>query len=258
VDELAPDGSPVEFYRRLPDLGEMALIGPHLPDRAAILELGCGAGRMTAGLLDLGHPVTAIDESEAMIAAAQERAPGATYLTARIEELELGARFPVVLLASHLINQPLARASLLACAARHLAHGGRLVGETYPPGLNWPGRVGEVTEAGPVRIVLTRAQVVHDRLEATVRYEIGGRSWEQRFVAELLDEPALRRCLEQAGLAFERWIAPERGWFSARTPWRRLGDGFDRDEGADASVEGRVRGGASRIYRCLDNSGAHL
>ncbi len=35
---------------------------------ASILELGCGAGRVTHPLVALGHPVVAVDESPEMLA----------------------------------------------------------------------------------------------------------------------------------------------------------------------------------------------
>ena len=216
LDAVAPDGSPVAIYRLLPDMGEVDLIRACLPVGATILELGCGAGRTTAGLLALGHPVTAVDESEAMLAAAAERAPSARYVFARIRELRLGDTYPVVLLASRLINNPEVRPAALATARRHLAPDGLLLVEAYPEDVDWPAQVGRVTAVGAVRIGLTRAHVTAGRLDATVRYEVDDRAWEQSFVAELLDEPAIRRSLLAAGLAFDAWIAQERGWFTAR------------------------------------------
>ena len=215
-DAVAPDGSPVAIYRLLPDMGEVDLIRSHLPAHASILELGCGAGRMTAGLLALGHPVTAVDESKAMLAAAAKRAPGARYLLARIRELRLGDTYPVVLLASRLINNPEARPAVLAAARRHLAPDGLLLAEAYPEQVDWEAQIGRVDIVGAVSISLTRAHVADGRLDATVRYEVEDRAWEQSFVADLLDEAAIRRSLSDAGLAFDAWIARERGWFAAR------------------------------------------
>jgi hypothetical protein len=53
--EVAPDGSPVEIYRRLPPGGEAELIHGGVAPGASILELGCGAGRVTHELLRLGQ-----------------------------------------------------------------------------------------------------------------------------------------------------------------------------------------------------------
>ena len=52
---VAPDGSPVALYARLPALGEPELIHDAVPAGAEILELGAGAGRVTHDLLALGR-----------------------------------------------------------------------------------------------------------------------------------------------------------------------------------------------------------
>ena len=43
---VAPDGSPVAFYRRLPAFGEPELIHGAIPRGASVLDLGCGPGRI--------------------------------------------------------------------------------------------------------------------------------------------------------------------------------------------------------------------
>jgi SAM-dependent methyltransferase len=84
--EVAPDGSPVEIYRRLPPGGEAELIHGAVGRHASILELGCGAGRVTHELVRLGHWVTAVDESAEMLAHVR----GAEVVETVIEELDLG------------------------------------------------------------------------------------------------------------------------------------------------------------------------
>src|SRR5688500_18256195 len=66
--EVTRDGSPVEVYRRLPATGEAELIHRAIPAGATVLDLGCGTGRIARGLVALGHPVTGVDDSPAMIA----------------------------------------------------------------------------------------------------------------------------------------------------------------------------------------------
>jgi SAM-dependent methyltransferase len=67
-----------------------------------------------------------VDESPAMLALLP---PGIEGISSRIEDLELPTRFGGVLLASHLLNAPdaRARAAQLGAAARHLAPDGLLV-----------------------------------------------------------------------------------------------------------------------------------
>lgn len=212
--DVAPDGSPVEVYRRLPPLGEPELVSAALPSGCEILELGCGAGRLTHRLLELGHRVTAVDESAAMLAHVR----GAEVVQADVRRLELGRRFPAVLLASHFVDtpDPTERALLLAACARHVERGGSVLVEAYPPGYDWSAAVGRPRRLGPVTVTVTAARVEARRVAATVAYEVGGNRWRQSFEAELLDEPALRRALAGAGLELARWLDRERGWFEAR------------------------------------------
>lgn len=62
------DGCPVEVYRLLPPGGEPGIVHEAVPEGASILELGSGVGRVTHALLDLGHPVVAVDDSPEMLA----------------------------------------------------------------------------------------------------------------------------------------------------------------------------------------------
>ncbi|NEE16204.1 class I SAM-dependent methyltransferase, partial [Streptomyces sp. SID7499] len=69
------------------------------PAGASILELGCGAGRVTHPLVRRGFSVTAVDESPEML----EEIVGARRVRSPIESLDLGGeRFDVVLLGSFL------------------------------------------------------------------------------------------------------------------------------------------------------------
>ncbi|MER6762366.1 MULTISPECIES: class I SAM-dependent methyltransferase [Amycolatopsis] len=207
---VTPDGCPVDLYLELPSAGEPEVIHGAVPAGAAVLELGCGSGRVTHPLLALGHPVVAVDESAEMLAHIR----GAETVCARIDELRLERRFPVVVLGSHLVNGP-DRQALLAAARRHLAPGGQLLVEWHPPA--WFDQVanGAGGQLGDVRIALEGVRREGDRLSATVRYALGDRTWKQPFTCENFPlEPAL----DEAGLRFDRWLTAERDWFSARSP----------------------------------------
>ena len=65
--DVAPDGSPVAFYARLPATGEPELIHALAPRGSTILDLGCGVGRMAGPLAALGHRVTGIDNAPGML-----------------------------------------------------------------------------------------------------------------------------------------------------------------------------------------------
>jgi SAM-dependent methyltransferase len=212
--EVTPDGSPVEVYRRLPPLGEAELISAALPHCAEILELGCGTGRVTHRLLELGHAVTAVDESAAML----EHVRGATTVRADIRTLALGRRFDAVVLGSHFVNVPdtAERATLLDVCAGHVAADGSVLAESYPPDFDWDAAVGRERVHGDVAIRVGAARRAGSRVAATMEYQVGERRWEQAFEAELLDEAALRSALAASGLRFERWLDRDRGWFEGR------------------------------------------
>jgi SAM-dependent methyltransferase len=212
--DVTPDGSPVEVYRRLPPLGEPEVIAAAVPPGSELLELGCGAGRLTHPLIELGYRVTAVDESAAMLAHVR----GAVTVQADIRGLDLGRRFDAVLLASHFVNAPDddERSELLRVCARHVTAEGCALVECYPPELDWTAAVGRERAHGPVVIRVAAAERAGARVAATVEYEVDGMRWRQPFEAEMLDEPALRSSLERAGLQFDRWLDRERGWFAAR------------------------------------------
>ncbi|MET7418479.1 class I SAM-dependent methyltransferase [Dactylosporangium sp. NPDC005555] len=213
------DGSPVGVYARLPTTGEPALVHAAVPAGAEILELGCGAGRLTHALIDLGHPVTAVDNSADMLAHVR----GAATVLADIETLDLDRRFAGVLLASHLFNTPddRLRSRLLAACRRHLAPGGRVVIQWLPPA--WFDRV--FADMRPVtgrigRVEITDTPLSHDGtvLQAVCTYrdiDQPGTTWTHRFATRRLSRNELHAALSGAGLRFERHLDPGRHWLTA-------------------------------------------
>jgi SAM-dependent methyltransferase len=190
---VAPDGSPVEVYLRLPERGEGDLVAAAVPPPAALLELGCGVGRVTRQLVRLGYDVVAVDESPEMLAHGRD----AETVLARIEELDLGRRFDAVLLLSNLltVEPELRRAFLDACAR----HSDLAVVETLP--LAWQ---------PPSSVLVDRIEdgVVHGE----VFYEGGAsHAFAMRVFA---DEDEL--CTALGDWRLERWLDRGRGWFTAR------------------------------------------
>jgi SAM-dependent methyltransferase len=121
---ITPDGCAVDFYALMPDFGEPAIVSEAAGAGAWILELGCGAGRVTGPLGALGHPVVAVDESPEMLAHVRD----AETVCARIQDLSLGRRFGAVLLASHLINaDDVTRRTFLDACRRHVADDGCVI-----------------------------------------------------------------------------------------------------------------------------------
>ncbi|WAL65712.1 class I SAM-dependent methyltransferase [Amycolatopsis cynarae] len=205
---ITADGCPVEVYTMLPAAGEAEIVHAAISAGATVLDLGCGTGRIAHRLVELGHPVTAVDDSPEMLAHLR----GAEKVCARIEDLRLGRGFDAVLLASHLINGSGIR-GLLAAVRRHLSDDGRALIEWHPP--EWFDRLaeGDGGMLGEVRVSLRDIVRRNEALTATVRYEARGGRWEQRFTAYRLTEANLVSHLAEAGLAFEGWRDPERTWF---------------------------------------------
>ena len=193
--DVAPDGSPVEVYLRLPARGEGELVASAVPPPAALLELGCGTGRVTRQLVARGYAVVAVDESPEMLAHVR----GVETVCARIEELDLGRRFDAVLLLSNLLTvEPPQRQAFLDACARHADF---LVVETLPLGWQPP-------ESESLRIDRIEDGVVHGE----VFYEGGlSHAFAMRVFA---DEDELAEALGEWRL--RRWLDRERGWFVAQ------------------------------------------
>lgn len=213
-DVVAPDGSPVAVYRALPRPAEIELVDAAIPRGARILDLGSGTGRFAVPLADLGHRVVAVDHEAAMLADLAD-VPGITPVVADIDGLGLPQRFDVVLLTAHLIDDDGLGPPALAVARAHLAPAGVVIVESYPPGIDWKGSVGRRRQIGPVGITIRRAAIVGDQLDAEIRYDLDGRTWDQAFVARLLDRAGIDARLAAAGLRLERWLDQPRGWFVA-------------------------------------------
>jgi SAM-dependent methyltransferase len=212
---VAPDGSPVDIYRALPRPDEADAIHAAIPAGASVLDLGCGTGRFARALAALGHVVVAVDHEPAMLEGLGT-VDGITSILGDLGALDLGRTFDVVLLASHLVNADDLGPRALAGARAHVRSDGVVIGEVYPPGLDWSAAVGRRTTLGGVGITVTRAAVRADQLDASVRYDLDGRTWDQPFRARLLDAIALGRRLGDADLAFDDWLDARRGWFTAR------------------------------------------
>jgi SAM-dependent methyltransferase len=208
----ARDGSPVELYARMPTFGEPELVHDAIPAGAEILELGCGAGRMTHRLLELGHPVTAVDNSAAMLAHVR----GAETVHAEIAGLELGRRFPCVLLASQLINTHDAeRTAFLDTCARHLAPDGVVLLQRYDPAWVADPKPSDSEHDGIHIRVLDPRRDGRD-LVATVEYEVDGQTWRHGpFTSTILDDAELADQLGEHGLPLHRWLDDRRSWLAA-------------------------------------------
>jgi SAM-dependent methyltransferase len=173
-----------------------------------VLELGCGAGRLTRAMAAAGHRVVAVDESPAMLARV---GPVAQRVAADASSLALARTFDAVVLASYLVNHRTLGPGFLATAGRHLRPGGLAVVQRYDPVWARAGEPG-VARAGPVTIAVERLTPHGGWFSATVAYTLAGRRWAHEVEGAVLDDAALAALAAPAGLAVAAWLDPHRTW----------------------------------------------
>lgn len=198
----------MEVYALLPGMGEGERVAQAVAPGSSVLELGCGAGRITRQLVRLGFRVTAVDESAAMLAHLED---GET-VCARIEGLDLGRRFDATVLASNLINaDPDTRRAFLATCR---CHAEVVVVEGLP--LGWQPEEGE-SQLGAVKSRLRIDRIEGAVIRGTVEYTIESRQWRHTFAMHTFrDEGELGAALAEGGLRLDHWLDEEKGrWFAA-------------------------------------------
>jgi len=207
-------GAPVDLYRLLEAADEPELIDREIPEDAEILELGCGAGRITHALIALGRKVVAVDFNPEML----ELIDGAETIEARIQDLDLGRTFGGVLLMSNLVNNPDPdeRLALLRAVRRHLAPSGIALIERYDPeaGIDPTPteheRYGITIRAFDIR---RRGKLLYQKIE----YDAGARGrWLVGLEgARILSDDEILADLAAAGLRLLRWVDDQRRWLAA-------------------------------------------
>jgi len=219
MSATARDGSPVGLYATLAPLGEPELIDGAVPAGSEILELGCGAGRITHPLVALGHRVTAVDNSAEMLGHVR----GADTVLSDIGSLDLGRTFAVVVLASNFLNEPEETEldAVLAACARHVEPGGQVLLERMPP--DWEPNEETRTVGG---VEMTLGGVVREgaSVSAVMEYRANGERWTHAFRAKLIADDEVDAALSRAGLVRVRWLDERRTWLDAR-PVSRGGAG---------------------------------
>lgn len=184
---------PGTYYLAVRDLP--AIIADHVVGRTA-LDFGCGAGRSSRFLEDLGFEVLGVDISEPMLARARERSPDGQYrliADGDLSELQ-GRRFDLILSAFTFDNIPTygKRRNLFEGLGELLADRGRIVNLVSSPELyvnEWTSFTTKdfpenrsATPGDPVRIVM---------LDVPDRRPVVDIFW---------TEPAYRELCDSAGL----------------------------------------------------------
>ncbi|WP_405661356.1 class I SAM-dependent methyltransferase [Streptomyces sp. NBC_01166] len=213
---ITPDGCAVELYARMSVGSEPEVIASALRPGASVLELGCGAGRVTHPLVALGFDVTAVDESAQML----EHVHGARTVRSPIETLDLGEeRFDAVVLGSFLVHTSdhRVREGLLGTCRRYVKDDGVVLiqreGADYHSDVP---REREDRAAGCIIRILSSDPVGDGVDEVRVEYVFEDARWTQTFRSRELSVERFEAYLEEAGLVVGRYLTPDGVWVLAR------------------------------------------
>ncbi|HEY3832060.1 MAG TPA: class I SAM-dependent methyltransferase [Acidimicrobiia bacterium] len=115
-------------------VGEARLIDAMVARGSRVLDAGCGPGRTGGYLARQGHFVVGVDIDPALIAAAEEDHPEATWIVADLSEFDLSRAgitdgFDIAVCAGNVMTfvDPTTRQAVLERIAAHLRASGRLV-----------------------------------------------------------------------------------------------------------------------------------
>ena len=206
------------------------LLRQHRPGIGSILELGCGTGAHAMALAALGHAVTGVDRSSAMVQQACHRKGTSASVDFSIGDLttfRAGRTFDAVLSLFHVVSYQVSNADLQAAmqtAAIHLAPGGLFLFDCWygPAVLTTPPEV-RIRRLESNGLRMTRlAEPLHlpDQDRVDVKYEIllesdaGMERVEETHSMRYLFEPEVRLLVEQAGMD----LVDARGWLSPEAP----------------------------------------
>ncbi|MER7173650.1 class I SAM-dependent methyltransferase [Streptomyces mesophilus] len=211
---ITPDGCAVELYTRLTAGTEPEVVAAAVPAGAHILELGCGAGRVTHPLLERGFTVTAVDESPEML----ERVRGARTVCSPIEDLDLGETYDVVMLASFLVHTADVdvRRGLLRTCVRHLSADGCVL--IQREGGDWHRDLPrERIDPGGYTVRIVSAEPVGDGVNSVyAEYEFPDATWTQTFRSRPLTKEQFEEALAGVGLRVDKYLTEDGIWVRAR------------------------------------------
>lgn len=114
--------------------GEARTIDAMATRGSAILDAGCGPGRISGYLHQQGHRVTGVDIDPELITAARQDYPGPRYLVGDLADLgstdlDRNQGFDLIVCSGNVVTflHPDTRIPVLAGFAKHLANDGRVV-----------------------------------------------------------------------------------------------------------------------------------
>ncbi|MEV0257144.1 class I SAM-dependent methyltransferase [Streptomyces sp. NPDC050732] len=214
---ITPDGCAVELYTRLSVGDEPDVVEGAVPAGAHILELGCGAGRVTRPLLERGFRVTAVDESAEMLEKVAALDGGVRTVLSPIERLDLDEKFPVVMLASFLVHtgDTAVRRRMLRACREHVTDRGCVLiqreGADYHTNLPR-----ERVDPSGYTVRILSAEPVGDGVnEVRAEYVFQDAVWTQTFRARPLTPEQFEEALAEADLKVDKYLTDDGTWVRA-------------------------------------------
>lgn len=206
-DTLNPPGDDYAFYLGL--AGDTPL---------AVLDMGCGTGRLSVAMAARGHGTTGADPAAGMlgIARAREGAAAVTWVEATAGTLDLAARFDLIVMTGHVFQVFLDDGAALAALAnlrRHLAPGGRIAFETRNPAArDWETWTPEETREtldvpgiGAVEVHYDIAAVDGEHVTYETHFRFAGGHEVATSTLRFMGRRKLEELLTAAGLEPEAW-----------------------------------------------------
>lgn len=180
------------------------LIG-RLPARSQILDVGCGDGTTAALLVEAGHVVRGIDQSDELISIARDRAPGASFSVASFVDAEFPSSLDAIVAVGEVLGYVLDPANtegmfgeILSRAAAALKPGGLLVFDVAGPGRGSRDAVRSWTEGQGWAVLVETSEHHAELTRRIVTYrDPGAQGWFRR--AEEVHRLRLRRPTEVLG-----------------------------------------------------------
>lgn len=103
-DPLNPDKGFAELYAQLPDATDLwPWLEPSRDAKPPVLYLGIGTGRLAVPLHAAGIELVGVDSHPGMLDRLRRRLPDTELINARIEALDLGKRFDLVIAPSNIL-----------------------------------------------------------------------------------------------------------------------------------------------------------
>jgi 2-polyprenyl-3-methyl-5-hydroxy-6-metoxy-1,4-benzoquinol methylase len=94
-DQIAAEGGNIH--------GEVDFLVARIPPNARVLDAGCGTGRISARLADLGFVAEGVDVDATMVAVARERRPDITWVVVDLADYRAATGFDAIVAAGNVI-----------------------------------------------------------------------------------------------------------------------------------------------------------